>query len=353
MKKNIIYIILVIIFSAAVAIYFFKNSNENNIANGFKRKLIAFDLQQKKVIELPTKSIMFAGNLDTGIVLTTKLNLLNFYKIDDSLKSIDSSVFRYPTNFHTKAKNIYKDVLLPHNFSTNPYGDIAVFNDSNVISSYKINKFRFDFFQAISPKTLIVRARHKNNGIENRSLAKLKLDDPVTVDKEYPLPNLANGLFTNDGVLIYDKKNARIFYMYFYRGEFLSLDTNLNLLYKAKTIDTVRNVEIKTHIFASKSNDGREKLKQLAPVKPPKFVNLNIATDNKCIYILSKLKADNEIEKDSRENQVVDVYNNIDGKYLHSFYIPRYNKLHFDQFQVKNHSIVAIYRPFIVKYSFH
>lgn len=351
MRKVLFLISLLSVLTIGI-IFILQKNTEDNHNNGFKRQIEPIKMRVKNSIKLPTKSFMFAGKIDTNIILTTNLNLLNFYKVDDSLNKMDTIIYNYPSEFNTDAQNIYKDAIPNYSFSTNPYGDIAVFGKRNGVSMYKINKFRFDFFQALSSTSLIVRSRTKSKDIENRSLSKLSLLKSVKIIKEYKLPNLQNGLFTNDGILLYDKRNARIFYMYFYRGEFLSLDTNLNLIYKAKTIDTVKMVKIKTRMITSKSF-SKNPLRQLAPTTPPKFVNLSISVDNSYIFINSKLKSDNESNQSFESNQVIDVYMVKTGQYLHSFYVPHYRGLRFDQFQIHNQRLTTIYRPYIVSYALY
>ncbi len=140
--------------------------------------------------------------------------------------------------------------------------------------------------------------------------------------------------------------------MYFYKGEIINLDTNLNLLYKAKTIDTVRHPSIKSGILETKTKDGKNN-RQLTQLTPPKFVNKFMVTCGEHLYIVSALKADNESNSAHSSNNTIDVYNIHTGNYRYSFYIPKYLGRKLDQFRIKGHVFAAIYGPYLITYEFN
>lgn len=309
-------------------------------------------IQLAKAIELPDRSFGFAGKIENKIMLNKYTAPLYLFETGYSLNQLDSVKIELPSEFKNRSPKIYKDVVSSHIVCTNLYGDISRF-DGRISKYYKYRKTKFDYFQVVSPTSIVVRSRTRQQGLGNRSIAKLLLSDTVSLTKEFSLPDEINSYFTNDGVLYLDKENFRILYMYYYKGEFLSLDTNLNLLYKSKTIDTVRKARIKTSLIYKKRKNSAGTTTAITQSAPPKFVNASITTYKDRIYIASRLKADNETQSSFDKNQPVDIYNINSGKYERSFYIPRYNGEKIRQFQIKENILVALYATFLVTYTYH
>ncbi len=317
--------------------------------NGFRRKFMPVTIKVKNALNLPSNLYGFVGGGEERLILKNYADHLHLFSVDSNFNTLDTIKVQYPSSFNTTT-NIYKDMQSPLIYFSNPYGDIYVYN-SDRLGSYKIANFRFDNLKAISRNTIIVRARHKDGMELNRNLAKLVLSDSVILNKQYFLPKQVSSFFTNDGLLYFDKEYSRVLYMYFYRGEYLTLDTNLVLVYKGKTIDTTKTIQIKTSVFNEKTKEGNID-KQITPIKPPRFVNRFITSSKGKIYVLSALKADNEIKSDFSSNQVVDVYSIIDGKYLYSFYIPKYKNKNLNEFQIREKRLIAIFGSSLVDYVF-
>jgi len=327
----------------------FKSMVKPNSHNAFDRRFIHSKMIIKDVVGFPDKQVSFAGKLDTDIKLNIHATQFTLFKLDYSLNNLDTLIIKFPSLFNKKV-TIFKDLLGSNIYYSNSIGDFFIF-DGNTSVSYKVKGVSIDKFQAISPNTIIARALHNFDKQSNRSLVKLKISNKVVTENEYILPKNINGFFTNDGFLNYDKQNALILYLYSYRGEFLCLDTNLRLLYKAKTIDTVRTAQIKTGFLTSRGKNG-ELRTLITPTSPPNLINVCMTTNRDKIYIRSKLKADNESDTNFEQNNVVDVYDIKQGGYLYSFYIPKYKHNRIREFQINGKNLVAIYKDYLVTYSF-
>ncbi len=342
--------IILIIFGVAVFMYILKATNKSQITNDFARKLIQPKIMFKSAVNLSVGQFVFAGRLDTNVKLNIYSDRYNFYQIHYRDKRLDTIKIPYSSKFHLNTLNIYKDNQGTNYYSGNPYGQISVFNGQSA-KCYKINGLQFDFIQAISPNSVIVRSRYNYGKELNRSLTKLNLSYDSKIDRQFHFPAIKDGLFGNDGMLLYDKKNAKILYLYFYRGEILSLDTNLNFVYKAKTIDTVKVANIKTVTIKVKMKNG-DTIKRIIQTKPPVLVSTYLTTNRDKIYTISNLKADNESRSEFSSNTVVDVYNITTGLYLHSFYIPEYNGEKTTSFQIIGQKLLAIDKIYLVTYDF-
>jgi hypothetical protein len=129
--------------------------------------------------------------------------------------------------------------------------------------------------------------------------------------------------------------------MYYYRNQFLLLDTNLHVLKTIKTIDTTNIAKIN---IARTSEQG-----DLTLSSPPSFVNAGTCVYGDKVFVRSALLADNEGHSVIDKNNTVDVYSTINGDYLQSLYIP---KQHGESLRemciIKNKLIVVFAQSFVV-----
>lgn len=157
------------------------------------------------------------------------------------------------------------------------------------------------------------------------------------------LENAADGIFSSDGMLNYSPGQALLVYLYFYRNQYICLDTNLNLVYRGRTIDTNAAAKIKT---ANIISDNSTTLSG-----PPLIVNRNSCVFEKSLYINSGLKANNENRSAFSHSSVIDVYDLAKGKYESSFYIPDYKGRKIKSFQVCNSKLIAVLDHYLLIYS--
>lgn len=350
MKKLIVYISLIIA-GSTLFIYWLNSAGLNQTSNAFTRNIKTHSLKLKHVLQLPDETFAFAGDMDSNVVLNKFSDRINLYKTGFGLKQLDTISIKYPLGFDSTLVNIYKNYFGGFVYCSNPKGDILRYNGKTTVF-FKSAAVAFDNFKAISASTLIVRSKYHDDDEINRSLSRLTLSKKVSQEKEYLLAKTKNGLFVNDGRLFYDRKNSIILYMYYYKGEIICLDTNLNKLYISKTIDTVRTPQIKTTLLQEKVKGGRVVSRSLIQKTPPKLVNIYVTTHKSNMYIISRLKADNESSSDFSHNQVIDVYDLSSGKYKSSFYIPKYKRNRLTQFIVKGDLLIAIFGKNLVSYQF-
>jgi len=167
----------------------------------------------------------------------------------------------------------------------------------------------------LSPHSLVVRAF--DSAGDKQLFKKIIPGAAAPVRENAILESRSDAGFSADGMLRYDSSTHRLLYILFYQNRFFCMDTNLNLLYTGKTIDTTNTNPVYTRKFTTRQNRG-----SLMPAVPLHIINRSCATDGRNMYILSALKADNELLADFQENAVVDVYALSNGAYKRSFYIP-------------------------------
>lgn len=151
-----------------------------------------------------------------------------------------------------------------------------------------------------------------------------------------------DGVFSTDGMLSFSAGSQYLVYTYFYRNQFICLDTNLNVVYKARTIDTTTLAKIELVKILSRN--------AVTFSKPPILVNKISCINGQWILIRSMLRANNENKAQFDRCSVIDVYSLSDGKYHFSFYLPDLKGRKVTEFRVFNHMLIALYGDFI--YSF-
>lgn len=156
------------------------------------------------------------------------------------------------------------------------------------------------------------------------------------------LENQLDGLFSNDGMLSYNPTRALLVYVYFYRNQYICMDTNLNVLYRGKSIDSNSTAKLKV----SYSQSGHSS----ALSGPPVPVNRNSCLYGNSLYIISALKADNEPAGQFNRNDVVDKYDLRTGKYEYSSYIPRYQGQKIKSFRIYDNRLIAVSDHYLLVY---
>lgn len=149
--------------------------------------------------------------------------------------------------------------------------------------------------------------------------------------------------FGIDGFLVYNKAAARIIFTYYYRNQFICLDTNLNVLYTGKTIDTNTLAKIKTGEYIA----GEKKVQGMVSTLT---VNKRGCSDGNWYYNQALLPADNEDLKRFKASVVLDVYRLSTGQYSHSIYLPQYKGESLRSFMVRNNRLFALYGRYLVEY---
>ena len=150
-----------------------------------------------------------------------------------------------------------------------------------------------------------------------------------------------DGFFCTDGMLLSDSGN--IVYLYYYRNEFIVMDTSMNVKYHSHTIDTITHARISV---SPKSVKGARMLSS-----PARIVNDKSTISGKLLFVHSKIISDNEKISEVRNNSVIDVYELKKGKYLFSFYIPHLDGEVVREFRIAGNNLVCRYPEKIILYT--
>jgi hypothetical protein len=141
--------------------------------------------------------------------------------------------------------------------------------------------------------------------------------------------------FSKDGQFLYDHYSSRAVYTYSYRNEFVVSDTNLHLLYRGHTIDTITHAKI---TLSAPDENGIIKM-----ASPPLVVNSKCSVSHGYLFVNTALRADNQSKQQFADSLTIDVYDLADGKYRSSFLIPNEKKVRFMEFKMEGNKLIALF----------
>lgn len=309
--------------AAMLLVIFLFLSSEHIIKkeNNFTRRYLQHQVEVDKVYDLKFDSYYFAG-YNQGIIY------LGNYSAPEILTSIDT-VFKIQKSLklildtpNQRFRSAQLQVRAPHFYIYD--GSVPVIFRGNIGDSLaeKINRKDNYFSQLQITATDLFAFRAQSRKTKNNILGTFS-PDTDKVDINYGLlKKQYDGVFDTDGKLLYDRETRGLVYSYFYRNEFLVMDSKLQLLRTLHTIDTVTKALVKSAYLA----DGRHKL-----VAPPLMVNKNMEVYNNILFVESNLKGKFESDKIWDNASVVDIYSTKEQSYLGSFFIEHRGKIKLSQ----------------------
>jgi hypothetical protein len=209
------------------------------------------------------------------------------------------------------------------------------------VSSLKIDSFRFTIGVPLIGSSFIFRSI--DTFLKQNVLSKINIgSQPQVKHQTSALKKQIDGFFSTDGMLHFDSYLRQVVYVYFYRNQFITLDTNLSLFKINYTIDTTRNAQIKV---------GNIKSRDFFTLSaPPITTNQKSCISKGRLFIKSGLLADNEERRTFSRSSVIDVYDLKNGNYLFSFHILDFSGFKVEDFRVFDKSIVAVQGHYLVNY---
>lgn len=209
------------------------------------------------------------------------------------------------------------------------------------LNAYEIaNRAKFSNIAPLGPASFAIRSL---NSIANQDVLGKMTNENVMLNHSL-LEKQIDGVFCVDGMLNYNEATATLVYVYFYRNQFIVMDTSMNLMYRSNTIDTISRAQIKVDTINSK------KLYTYTMSAPPLMVNKKSCLYQNWLFINSDRLAKNENQLAFDQSSVIDVYNLVDGKYQFSFYIYKHNDAKMKEFRVFDGKLYALFDHFIISY---
>lgn len=153
-----------------------------------------------------------------------------------------------------------------------------------------------------------------------------------------------DGVFDVDGTLQYDKDENLVVYVYYYRNQYIVMDTSLNLINRGRTIDTVTHAQIKVDSIIKKDSYT------YTMSAPPLVINKMSCVYKGLLFINSNQLAKNEDIEAFNQSSVIDVYDLTNYQYQFSFYVPHYNSNKMKEFKFYDNKFFARFDHYILSY---
>jgi hypothetical protein len=147
---------------------------------------------------------------------------------------------------------------------------------------------------------------------------------------------------STDGQLHFDEATKLVTFVHYYSNKIFCLDTNLNLMYTAKTFGSAdANESVKMSI----SSKG-----EVTNATPKRTINKGSDTWNGLLFNQSKVYSKNDISSNRNSETVIDIYDIKTGLYKESFYIPSLKGQTIHKFRIYDNLLVALYKDYIATY---
>tara|TARA_R110002050_G_scaffold171077_3_gene303002 strand:- start:212 stop:1306 length:1095 start_codon:yes stop_codon:yes gene_type:complete len=143
-----------------------------------------------------------------------------------------------------------------------------------------------------------------------------------------------DGVFDVDGLMVSSSKSNSQGYVYYYRNEFMLMDSDLNLIKRQRSIDTIKIAQLQV---ANIENSNVTKFNA-----PPTIVNKLAIMHEDLILIKSDRLGKYEDEIMLNEASIVDVYNWQNESYEFSFYFYDIGKEKMREFSMNDTFMIGL-----------
>jgi hypothetical protein len=323
----------------SILVLFISSREPGSDHSGFRRDISELVLSTPKVLDIQYNSYYLAGVSADQIYLGNVTAPLLLLAVDSAL-TITKRLSIEGNDLHVKATQITID---SSNFYMSDLMSYHFYRGS--LDSLKARRYMYDsafFAEAVPISTSTFAIRTFASDVNEYLLARETSYAPHMTRVPDLLQKQVDGLFCTDGMLHYDRATNRLVYLYFYRNQFMCMDTSLNLIYRANTIDTTSRAKIEVVEIES---EGATTLGS-----PPLMVNKKSCVSGGWLFVNSNLMANNEYEEKFNDASVIDVYSLADGSYRISFYLPNFENQKIKGFMVRGDRLIAVYAHYLLSY---
>lgn len=346
-KKTIWGILATISFAVCLlaGLLYFAPPLPNQHNNGFSRILLSNTIHPivQQQTEIPLETI--CGATDHHIFFSTP-NPSCIIRQNYALNKPDTIFF--PVNLTPKVlstRNFAIDSPWSYLFINNEPGFVFGKLNDSVVQNAAFTSTRQLFIQSmsVSPTTVIIRTF---DSLQSKQVFQKIYSPNGQILAEEELFNDQQDMgFGTGGLLRFDKAKNLLVYVLSFQNQFITLDTNLTVLHKFNTIDTTFVNDIQ---FKQANIEGVDKF---VPAKARIIVNKNAFAENGILYVLSRMRADNETIGVFNNNSVIDIYYLKDGTYSGSFYLPNIEGEKVRSFIIRKDKLIALYKKNIAIFS--
>jgi hypothetical protein len=341
MIKRRVYYLIICLATGIVSVMglYFLSAEVKHRPNGFIRLLPPHFAEPVDHFDLKYNSFYTAGVTKNEIYLANYTTPYRLLRIGYNLKD----TFTYVINW-SKDIQIRKGALIAVDSNTVYLKDgiSSVVYRADLTDLNQVSNFKTPPFTASINASLGIFIYRSISAGETNVLIEQNFGEKRFVQNPNLLQKQGEGLFSTDGILVKVPGSSKFIYVYYYRNQFFCADSNLKLVYRAKTLDTISNVHIKVSPINS--------LHEITMAAPPLLVNRKACASDKYLFVNSALNANNEAWQILKTMSIVDVYDLKNGQYKVSFYLPNFAGKKASDFKVCGNTLFAIYDHFIVVY---
>ena len=338
MKKKIFYIVLTMIVSSAVVVVLFLTSEHiMKRENPFVRRFMPHPISDVRGLELPYNSYYFAGYSDERIYLGNYTAPLHGLVLSTKPAIIDTLVLQLEDfekhKFSSIKWGLSNDTIWLHDYSV-PVFYSGLLHTKKLYSQKWNNSLSYSQAIPLDSDNYILRTFNTNKNNVNLSLLNLPTQTvnlfPGILDEE----NKPADLFSNDGILLYNRELEKIIYVFYYKNKSFVFDKSLQNKKVLQTIDTITAPNFKINYL--------EKQNQLKRNTNAIKVHKTAATAGNFLFIASDRRGKNENKQMYDEATIIDVYDLRDASYSYSFYFYHHENTAITQFHIYHNFIVGI-----------
>lgn len=342
--KTLFKLLFLVCFVIGILFILLLRSKQVHQNNNFTRLLPPHIALLQQVVPLNGAHYYISGLTSSRIYLGNNndpTQLIEYSGTGDSIRSLHFS----PTSNHRFTVGTHIVVDYPNVAMIDPLWSSAfegLLTKPELIYHPLIN-YSFSRFLPLSSSSYVLLVFDTLSG-QNKIIKK----QFRTSAQASPSPILSrqyDGFFCTQGTFAYDHYSHKLFYTYQYRNEIIALDTNLNVLYRTHTIDTINKVHLQIDTLISGS------MAKATFTSPPLVVNQSTDADEEYLYVHSRLQADNETIDLFKRSSVIDVYRQQDGAYQFSFYLADIEDNKVNNFRIFNKRVIALNGPHLSIYT--
>ena len=326
--------------AASTLTIFFLLLSSRPAGGGFSRRLDNRILSEQQVIKLSDSFQYIAGITDTLVFVGSNFNPSELSIYDIRSKSLCD---RIQLTDHGKGLSSGVEVSINGSFFyVFDYFNGLVSQGSlagrSVTTTIPIG-LAFSDGVAMTKRSSSLRVMDNKGG----EFFLAKVDSSKIIPERDILIKQIDGKFCTDGFFNYNHKNHTLFFTYYYRNQFIAMDTNLQVKFIANTIDTISHARIKVNV-----SEGGD----ITLASPARYVSVLGATSDDCFYLSSDVPADNEDPEMFDRVFRIDCYLVATGAYQSSFYLPHSRGMKLKSFAVLGANVIAVNGKHLIHYKF-
>ncbi|MFI1770564.1 hypothetical protein [Thalassobellus citreus] len=327
-------IILGVLSSALMVIMFLLSENQIHRNNAFVRRYPHHPISKTYNLSLKYNSYYIAGYKNNILYLGNTTAPLHLLQVN--LKTKDTQHIRIRLERKDFPFRSISIKLHPPYFFVMDGTIPCVFRGTMETWQARLwmkDKAYFTNATPIDSNTLYIKtiSSKANNSI--LGIIKKRKDFEVKLNSNI-LEKQIDGMFDVDGSMIVSQDKKYLGYAYFYRNQFMVMNSSLELLHREKTIDTVSKAQIQ---LTPINKNGEVKMKA-----PPLEINKTATLYQNLIMFHSNRLGKYEERTMLNQASIIDVYNWKKQTYLFSFYIYNIHQKGVKEFNIYDNHLVAI-----------